>query len=75
MGKHKIAQLPGARVVFPENTKSLYEGVEFGSVPSELAATLNTSTKTFGPFANLAPDEFGISCQINTRNHSARTLL
>jgi len=36
-------------------------GVEFGPVPAELATTFNTSTQAFGPFATLAPDEFGIS--------------
>jgi len=45
----------------PEN---LFEGVEFGPVPAELATTFNTSIKLPGPFATPAPDEFDISEKI-----------
>jgi len=62
MAKHRIAQLP----------EDLYSGVEFGPVPAELATTLNTSKKTFGPIAKLAPAEFGISLKINTRARRER---
>ena len=54
-------------VVFRENTEDLYTGVEFGPVPEELAGTLAKLSKPFAPFADLAPDEYAISCKINTR--------
>ena len=54
-------------VVFRENTEDLYAGVEFGPVPQELADTLSILSKPFAPFAKLPPDEYAISCKINTR--------
>jgi 3-isopropylmalate dehydrogenase len=59
-------------VVFRENTEDLYAGVEFSPVPKELSETLARLAKPFAPFSRLAPDEFGISCKINTRAGSQR---
>jgi isocitrate/isopropylmalate dehydrogenase len=50
----------------------LYAGVEFSPVPKELADTLGKLSKPFAPFAKLAPEEFAVSCKINTRNGSER---
>ncbi|HEX8897440.1 MAG TPA: isocitrate/isopropylmalate dehydrogenase family protein [Chthoniobacterales bacterium] len=54
-------------VIFRENTEDLYAGVEFGPVPPELASTLTKLSKRFCAFAILAPDDYAISCKINTR--------
>jgi 3-isopropylmalate dehydrogenase len=54
-------------VVFRENTEDLYAGVEFGPVPPELASMLAKLSKPFSAFALLAPDDYAISCKINTR--------
>jgi len=59
-------------VVFRENTEDLYAGVEFSPVPRELADTLGKLAKGFGPFAKLSPDEYAISCKINTKRGSER---
>jgi len=59
-------------VVFRENTEDLYSGVEFSPVPEALAATLASLAKPFGAFKGLAPDEYAISCKINTRKGSER---
>ena len=59
-------------VVFRENTEDLYAGVEFGPVPPELADALAKLSKPFAPFAKLAPDEYAVSCKINTRAGSER---
>ena len=59
-------------VVFRENTEDLYAGVEFAPVPAELAATLAKLAKPFAPFAQLAPDQYALSCKLNTRAGSAR---
>jgi isocitrate/isopropylmalate dehydrogenase len=59
-------------VVFRENTEDLYAGVEFNVVPQELVDTLGKLSKPFAPFANLEPEEYAISCKINTRRGSAR---
>ncbi len=59
-------------VVFRENTEDLYAGVEFAPVPQELAQTLSRLTKSFGPFANVAPDQYAVSCKINSRAGSER---
>jgi 3-isopropylmalate dehydrogenase len=59
-------------VVFRENTEDLYAGVEFTPVPQELSALLSRIAKPFAPFAKLAPDQFAISCKINTRSGSER---
>ncbi|HOC18756.1 MAG TPA: isocitrate/isopropylmalate dehydrogenase family protein [Vicinamibacterales bacterium] len=59
-------------VVFRENTEDLYSGVEFSPVPEALAATLASLAKPFGTFKGLAPDEYAISCKINTRKGSER---
>src|SRR5512146_1429205 len=59
-------------VVFRENTEDLYVGVEFAPVPAELAATLAKLAKPFAPFARLEPDQYALSCKLNTRAGSAR---
>jgi len=59
-------------VVFRENTEDLYAGVEFAPVPQELAQVLGKIARPFAPFARLAPDQYGISCKINTRAGSER---
>lgn len=59
-------------VVFRENTEDLYSGVEFAPVPSELAATLAKVCKPFNPYARLEPDQYALSCKINTRKGSER---
>jgi 3-isopropylmalate dehydrogenase len=59
-------------VVFRENTEDLYAGVEFSPVPPALAQTLSSLAKPFGAFAGLAPDEYAVSCKINTRKGSER---
>jgi 3-isopropylmalate dehydrogenase len=59
-------------VVFRENTEDLYAGVEFSPVPEALAATLARLSKPFGAFARLGPDDYAVSCKINTRKGSRR---
>ena len=54
-------------VVFRENTEDLYAGVEFLPVPEELIATLHKLSKPFAAFSKLPPDQYAISCKINTR--------
>lgn len=61
-------------VVFRENTEDLYSGVEFSPVPEQLAQTLSSLSKPFGAFAGLKPDEYAISCKINTRKGSERII-
>jgi len=59
-------------VMFRENTEDLYSGVEFAPVPPELAGVLAKLAKPFAPFARLAPDQYAVSCKINTRSGSER---
>jgi 3-isopropylmalate dehydrogenase len=59
-------------VVFRENTEDLYSGVEFSPVPSELSSALGRLSKPFGAFHHLPPDQYAISCKINTRRGSER---
>jgi len=59
-------------VMFRENTEDLYAGVEFAPVPPELASALGKLAKPFAPFATLAPDQYAVSCKINTRAGSER---
>jgi 3-isopropylmalate dehydrogenase len=59
-------------VVFRENTEDLYSGVEFHPVPPALSTTLQQLSKPFGPFASLKPDEYAVSCKINTKHGSER---
>jgi 3-isopropylmalate dehydrogenase len=59
-------------VVFRENTEDLYAGVEFHPVPHSLSTTLQQLSKAFGPFAPLQPDEYAVSCKINTKHGSER---
>lgn len=59
-------------VVFRENTEDLYAGVEFMPVPQELADLLARLAKPFAPFAALPPNQYAVSCKINTRAGSER---
>ena len=59
-------------VVFRENTEDLYAGVEFSPVPPELSETLAKLAPAFAPFKDLRPDDYAISCKINTRHGSER---
>lgn len=59
-------------VVFRENTEDLYAGVEFSPVPPALAQTLSSLAKPFSAFAGLAPEDYAVSCKINTRKGSER---
>jgi isocitrate/isopropylmalate dehydrogenase len=59
-------------VIFRENTEDLYAGVEFSPVPAELSQTLAKLSPSFSPFKDLRPEEFAISCKINTRKGSER---
>ena len=59
-------------VVFRENTEDLYAGVEFSPVPEALADTLKGLSPAFAPFMGLRPDDYAVSCKINTRKGSER---
>jgi isocitrate dehydrogenase (NAD+) len=59
-------------VVFRENTEDLYAGVEFSPVPPELRNVLDRLAPPFAPFRELAPDDYAVSCKINTRRGSER---
>ena len=59
-------------VVFRENTEDLYSGVEFYPVPTALSDTLNQISKPFAAFCKLPPDQYAVSCKINTRAGSER---
>lgn len=61
-------------VVFRENTEDLYAGVEFHPVPEQLAATLKDLSKAFARFADHRPDEYAVSCKINTQHGSERII-
>jgi 3-isopropylmalate dehydrogenase len=59
-------------VVFRENTEDLYAGVEFSPVPKALSDVLSGLTPAFSSFKNLGPDEYAVSCKINTVRGSER---
>ncbi len=59
-------------VVFRENTEDLYSGVEFSPPPPELAEMLGRLSKPFARFGYLPPEEYAISCKVNTRAGSER---
>ncbi len=61
-------------VVFRENTEDLYSGVEFNPVPEQLSNLLKEINKPFAKFADLKPDEFAISCKVNTKHGSERII-
>lgn len=61
-------------VIFRENTEDLYSGVEFTSVPVDLAKVLGMYSKPFSVFMNLPSEEYAISCKINTRRGSERII-
>ncbi len=61
-------------VVFRENTEDLYCGVEFTTVPDDLAWALGSLSKNFAPFAALDGKDYAISCKINTRKGSHRII-
>ncbi len=59
-------------VVFRENTEDLYSGVEFAPVPQELADVLLRLAGPFAAFRDVAPDQYALTCKINTRKGSER---
>jgi 3-isopropylmalate dehydrogenase len=59
-------------VVFRENTEDLYAGVEFSPVPEPLARLLSRLSPPFQAFSDCAPDDYALSCKINTKRGSAR---
>ena len=61
-------------VIFRENTEDLYAGVEFHPVPQSLSRLLEEISPSFAPFKGLAPDQWAISCKINSRKGSERIL-
>jgi 3-isopropylmalate dehydrogenase len=61
-------------VMFRENTEDLYAGVEFSPVPAALADTLEALSPAFAPFSALAPDQYAVSCKINTKRGSERII-
>lgn len=61
-------------VVFRENTEDLYSGVEFNTVPDELANTLAKLSKPFSKFAGLKGEDYSISCKINTKTGCERII-
>jgi 3-isopropylmalate dehydrogenase len=61
-------------VVFRENTEDLYSGVEFNPVPEQLSNLLKEINKPFAKFADLKPDEFAVSCKVNTKHGSERII-
>ncbi len=61
-------------VMFRENTEGLYSGVEFSPVPVALRDVLAQLSKPFAHFAGVAPEEYAITCKINTRKGSERII-
>ncbi|MDD5562157.1 MAG: isocitrate/isopropylmalate dehydrogenase family protein [Thermoanaerobaculaceae bacterium] len=61
-------------VMFRENTEGLYSGVEFAPVPAALSDVLARLSKPFAHFAAVAPEEYAITCKINTRQGSERII-
>jgi isocitrate/isopropylmalate dehydrogenase len=59
-------------VVFRENTEDLYAGVEFNPVPKEIAEVLHKISTSFLPFSKLSPNQYAVSCKINTKAGSER---
>ncbi len=61
-------------VVFRENTEDLYSGVEFSPVPDELSSALARISGAFNRFAKIPPEDYAISCKINTRAGSEKII-
>lgn len=61
-------------VVFRENTEDLYSGVEFSPVPDEVSSTLARVSGAFNRFADLAPEDYAVSCKINTKKGSEKII-
>lgn len=61
-------------VMFRENTEDLYAGVEFNTVPDELAQTLGKLNPNFKKFDGLKEDEYAISCKVNTHKGCERII-
>jgi 3-isopropylmalate dehydrogenase len=59
-------------VVFRENTEDLYAGVEFSPVPKAVSDALGRCSPGFAPFKELLPEEYAVSCKINTKKGSSR---
>lgn len=72
---NKLNYKPGIDlVIFRENTEDLYAGVEFANVPEELREVLIKYSKPFGAFKDLPPDQYAITCKVNTRKGSERII-
>lgn len=61
-------------VVFRENTEDLYVGVEYNTVPDNVAKVLAETNKAFAPFSKLSGDEYALTCKINTKKGSERII-
>ena len=61
-------------VIFRENTEDLYSGVEFSTPPQDVIDALSKNSKPFAAFAQLPPQEYAISCKINTRSGCERII-
>ncbi|MFH1760730.1 MAG: isocitrate/isopropylmalate dehydrogenase family protein [bacterium] len=61
-------------IVFRENTEDLYSGVEFSPVPKGISDVLADLSKPFGAFKGLEPDQYAISCKINTKKGCERII-
>jgi len=61
-------------VIFRENTEDLYSGVEFNPVPQKLANVLSELSEPFSKFSTLNPNEYAISCKINTKKGSEKII-
>ncbi|HLO69082.1 MAG TPA: isocitrate/isopropylmalate dehydrogenase family protein [Holophaga sp.] len=61
-------------VVFRENTEDLYAGVEFSPVPEAVSTALKNASKPFAHFAANGPDDYAITCKINTRKGCERII-
>lgn len=61
-------------VIFRENIEDLYTGVEFYPVPKTISDAIYKNSKQFESFVALNPEEFAISCKINTKKGSYRLI-
>ncbi len=61
-------------VMFRENTEDLYAGVEFRPVPAAVAQCLEKEAPAFKAFKGLAPEDYAVSCKINTRKGCERII-
>jgi isocitrate/isopropylmalate dehydrogenase len=61
-------------VIFRENTEGLYSGVEFNTMPPELASVLSQISKPFAAFKDVPLDQMSLSAKIVTRKGSDRII-